>query len=106
VLHEALAVSPQDPMATELLAKALEATSDAKLNLNLDGSRVPDGLDDDAGEEFGELERRLNGSLREIEGNRVAGRRGRRRRVEQLVVDEEEGESGFGESMVVDSDEG
>jgi anaphase-promoting complex subunit 6 len=42
--------------------------------------------------------------LRELEQNRVAGRRGRRRRNAEGVAAEEA--SQFGESMVVDSDEG
>jgi anaphase-promoting complex subunit 6 len=60
--------------------------------------------DADENDEMEELDRRMNGKLREIEQNRVAGRRSRRRRHAQGVADEDL--SAFGESMIVDSDEG
>lgn len=104
ILHEALAVTPQDPMATELLNRALDAVGDNTLlidNGSLDSGLVHDNGDD---EEIEELDRRMHGRLREIEQNRVAGRKGRRRRHAQGVVEEEV--SQLGESMMVDSDEG
>jgi anaphase-promoting complex subunit 6 len=99
-LHEALAVSPNDPMAVDLLNRALELNESDTGLLELGEEEQVDGE-----EEIEELERRMNGRLREIEQNRVAGRRGRRRRHAQ-GGGEEEGESAFGESMVVDSDDG
>lgn len=104
VLHEALAVSPQDPLATELLNKALEYSGEENVmieNGSLDARLVEDAKDD---EEIEELERRMHGRLREIEQNRVAGRRGRRRRHAEGPANEDL--SQFGESMMVDSDEG
>jgi anaphase-promoting complex subunit 6 len=103
-LHEALAVSPQDPMATDLLNRALEINESESGGLLEAGPGAT--LDEpDENEEIEELERRMNGKLREIEQNRVAGRRGRRRRHAQGQAEEED-LSAFGESMVVDSDEG
>lgn len=114
-LHEALAVGPQDPMATDLLARALEinmgneeeeakaaeerrAVRDAeKESALLGGGGGGGGSDDD--EEAGEIDRRI-GSLKEIHLNRVAGRgrrRGGRRAMEDVSMLEE--------SMMVDSDE-
>lgn len=115
ILHEALAVSPQDPMATELLNKALEYISDddklienVAVNENSENGKVVEvEVDEDpaADAEIEELERRMNGRLKEIEQNRVAGRRGRRRmQVERAALDDM---SQYGESMIVDdSDEG
>lgn len=104
-LHEALAVAPQDPMATDLLNRALEANEvDSGL---IDAGPGPDARlleDSREDEEIEELERRMNGRLRELEQNRVAGRRGRRRRHAQGMATEDL--SAFGESMIVDSDEG
>jgi anaphase-promoting complex subunit 6 len=104
-LHEALAVSPQDPMATDLLNRALEI-NESDSGLLESGTAAGSDMADDADEndEMEELDRRMNGKLREIEQNRVAGRRSRRRRHAQGVADEDL--SAFGESMVVDSDEG
>lgn len=108
VLHEALAVSPQDPMATELLAKALDATSEGVYMM--ESGKVADALEGDrVDEEMEELDRRMNGKLREIHQNTVGGRRRGRRRhagVGMMVDMEGDGESAFGESMVVDSDDG
>jgi anaphase-promoting complex subunit 6 len=102
VLHEALAVSPQDPMATDLLNRALEASDGTVVDKGSIVELVEDGRDD---EEIEELDRRMNGRLREIEQNRVAGRRGgRRRRHAQGLAAEDL--SQLGESMMVDSDEG
>ncbi|KAF2023572.1 TPR-like protein [Setomelanomma holmii] len=105
VLHEALNVSPQDPMATDLLNRALEASSE-DTNLIPEAGQSADCLDDDDAnnEEMEALDRHMHGKLREIEQNRVAGRRGRRRRHAQGLAAEDL--SQFGESMVVDSDEG
>lgn len=102
VLHESLAVFPQDPMATDLLNRALEAMDGLFLDQGHVVELIEDGQDD---EEIEELDRRMNGRLREIEQNRVAGRRGgRRRRHAQGLAAEDL--SQFGESMIVDSDEG
>jgi anaphase-promoting complex subunit 6 len=104
-LHEALAVSPQDPMATDLLNRALEI-NESDSGLLESGTAAGSDMAEDADEndEMEELDRRMNGKLREIEQNRVAGRRSRRRRHAQGVADDDL--SAFGESMVVDSDEG
>lgn len=100
-LHEALAVSPQDPMATDLLNRALEDNqSDGVLGADkfwTSGDQMS-GLGSVGDEEVEELERRIGGRLREIQQNRVAGRGGRRKRGGG------EEESGYGDSMVVDSD--
>jgi anaphase-promoting complex subunit 6 len=101
VLHEALAVSPQDPMATDLLNRALDASDGLTVTNGHAVESLDDGKED---EEIEELDRRMNGKLREIEQNRVAGRRGRRRRHAQGMAEEDL--SAFGESMMVDSDEG
>ncbi|KAF1954049.1 anaphase-promoting complex subunit Cut9 [Byssothecium circinans] len=103
-LHEALATAPQDPMATDLLNRALEANEEA------DGMAMLTGSSDDLGfvvkgqngsrsdDEMVELDRRI-GSLREIQQNRVAGR-GKRRAGRREMPDV----SLLGESMMVDSD--
>ncbi|KAF2852108.1 TPR-like protein [Plenodomus tracheiphilus IPT5] len=108
VFHEALAVSPQDAMATDMLTRALSVNEvDSGWGLQIGGAV---GQDEESAmrmlapreeEEIDELDRRMHGRLKEIEMNRVAGRRGRRRREVQA-----EDESAFGESMMVDSDEG
>ncbi|KAH4104390.1 hypothetical protein HBI24_119340 [Parastagonospora nodorum] len=97
ILHEALAVAPQDPMATDLLNRALDNSDD----MAVEKGHVVELLEDRDDEEIEALDRRMNGRLREIEQNRVAGRRGRRRRHAQGL----EEESLMEESMVVDSDE-
>ncbi|KAJ4336241.1 anaphase-promoting complex subunit Cut9 [Didymella glomerata] len=106
VLHEALALAPQDPMATDLLNRALEANEvDERMRLSeeaQDGRVVgllDDEIEDDGFEEA--LRRRKQEALRDVEPNRVAGRRRRGRRHAAGFVEEE---SGMGESMVVDSD--
>ncbi|KAG9198419.1 anaphase promoting complex subunit cdc16 [Epicoccum nigrum] len=106
-LHEALAVAPQDPMATDLLNKALDANeADCPLallepRLSRSGARlIEDEVDDPA---FEDALRRRKNALRDMEPNRVAGRRGGRRR-RYAAGGFGEGESGVGESMVVDSD--
>ncbi|KAL5116590.1 anaphase-promoting complex subunit Cut9 [Pleosporales sp. CAS-2024a] len=99
ILHEALAVSPQDPMATDLLSRAMEHSDEAMD----DNGRMVELVDDGEDEELDELDRKMNAKLREIEQNRVAGRRGRRRR---HAGGPEVDESILGESMMVDSDEG
>jgi anaphase-promoting complex subunit 6 len=81
-LHEALAVSPQDPIATDLLGKALEVNE-----------AVP--LMGDSEEE--ELERRIGG--RKAEAAKGKTRRRPRGRLSELDV------TGAGESMLVDSDD-
>ncbi|KAH9882551.1 hypothetical protein J1614_000787 [Plenodomus biglobosus] len=106
VFHEALTVSPQDAMATDMLVRAL-AVNEAESGWGLQIGGVEEELrgsgmlGEREEEEIEELERRMHGKLKEIETNRVAGRRGRRRRGVQS-----EDESAFGESMLVDSDEG
>ena len=103
-LHDALRVAPQDPMATDLMNRALEASEDEPLAAAAWFDSDPAAAyraqtsQDDADAEH--LERRINGQLREIEQNRVAGRRGRRRRAPVPVEDM----SALGESMLVDSD--
>jgi anaphase-promoting complex subunit 6 len=102
VLHEALAISPQDPMATDLLNRALEASDGSAVVKGSIVELVDEGKED---EEIEELDRRMNGKLRELEQNRVAGRRGGRRRRHAQGLPAED-VSQFGESMIVDSDEG
>jgi anaphase-promoting complex subunit 6 len=97
ILHQALAVSPQDPMATDLLNRALEASE-----TDTETGRVVELMDGEGDEEIEELDRRMEGKLREIQGNGGSRRRGRRRHAQGV----EEDASAFGESMVVDSDEG
>ncbi|CAI6293672.1 unnamed protein product [Periconia digitata] len=104
-LHEALAVAPQDPMATDLLTRALELNEEGDEMGVLDADEYGVGKHGMLGggaaasdDEVEELDRRL-GSLREIQQNRVAGRgkrRGGRRPVEDMSMLEE--------SMLVDSD--
>jgi anaphase-promoting complex subunit 6 len=111
-LHDALRVAPQDPMATDLMNRALEASEDEPLasagaaaataaaSFDSDATaayRAPTAHDD---ADVAHLERRINGQLREIEQNRVAGRRGRRRRAPVPAEDM----SALDESMLVDSD--
>ncbi|KAK8187306.1 hypothetical protein HDK77DRAFT_378166 [Phyllosticta capitalensis] len=83
VLHEALAVSPQDPIATDLLSRALEAVE----SVDLMGQSEEE-----------ELERRLKGRQIGV-GQR---RRTRRRAVREI----EDSMTGVGDSMVVDEDVG
>lgn len=97
--HEALAVSPQDPIATDLLAKALEENSQGQgwggLGGGGDGSPVDDGVD----EAFeGVLERR---KMEAREGGKGAGaRRARARGMGRESVSVMEGD----ESMMVMSE--
>ncbi|TPX08158.1 uncharacterized protein E0L32_001946 [Thyridium curvatum] len=65
VLHEALAISPQDPIATELLNKALEETADADLGVGQPGA---------AGEEPGAVEAEMVGFERELLQKRQVAR--------------------------------
>ncbi|KZM19164.1 anaphase-promoting complex subunit Cut9 [Ascochyta rabiei] len=106
VLHEALAIAPQDPMATDLLNRALEANeTDSGVSMfepaqSHNGQLLIEDEVDDPG--FEEALKRRKNALRDMEPNRVAGRRRRGRRHAAGFVDEE---SGAGESMLVDSDE-
>ncbi|KAJ4331668.1 anaphase-promoting complex subunit Cut9 [Ascochyta clinopodiicola] len=105
VLHEALAISPQDPMATDLLNRALEANeTDSGVSM-LEPAQSHNGqllLEDEVDDrDFEEALKRRKNALRDMEPNRVAGRRRRGRRHAAGFVDEE---SGMGESMLVDSD--
>ncbi|KAF2685106.1 anaphase-promoting complex subunit Cut9 [Lentithecium fluviatile CBS 122367] len=103
-LHEALAVAPQDPMATDLLNRALAANEEDSAG-GFGGPPVDKrafGMErgmDGWEEDDEELERQV-GSLKEIQQNRVAGR-GRRGKRRGAPVDDT---SAFGESMMVDSD--
>ncbi|KAF2703027.1 TPR-like protein [Pleomassaria siparia CBS 279.74] len=99
-LHEALAVAPQDPMATDLLGRALEVNENENGILGVekpaeDGDYVGSFSDD-------EVDINIHGRLREIQQNRVAGRGSRRRGGGAGMMDMDE--SGFEESMIVDSD--
>ncbi|KAF2841296.1 cell division cycle protein-like protein [Patellaria atrata CBS 101060] len=85
-LHEALAVSPQDPIATELLSKALEASEIVAIM----GQSEED-----------EFERKIGANKRDA----VTARRTRRANKDQ-VDDEERRMTGLGgDSMMLDSDE-
>lgn len=103
-LHEALAVAPQDTMATDLLTRALNVNGeDEEVGGTEKGRFVEQSLGGTVSDdEMEELDRRIGGKLREIQQNRVAGRGGRRGR--RNVGGEEL--SALGESMMVDSDEG
>lgn len=95
--HEALAAAPQDPMATDLLNRALEANEDdapfagVDKTLGIEQSMGAEGSD----EEVEEVERLLGGRLREIQQNKVAGRSRRRRNVDLSALEED---------MAMDSD--
>jgi anaphase-promoting complex subunit 6 len=97
-LHQALAVAPQDPMATDLLNRALEDQGDIG-NMTLDKT-VEDANMFKGYKNIPALEDGIDAKLKEIQQNRVAGRGGRRGR-RHVSVDE----SGYGDSMIVDSDE-
>jgi anaphase-promoting complex subunit 6 len=100
-LHEALAIAPQDPMATDLLNRAFEANGSENAEFGV--NRGFEDWGEQVGEyEVEELDRRIDGKLKEIQQNRVAGRGSRRTRRAAGLGDE----SAYGESMVVDSDEG
>ncbi len=83
-LHEALAVSPQDPVATELLNKALEVQE----NMPLGGEEEDDDID-----------RRIGGLVREVTSRKGGSRISRRSRVSASASAAGEG------SMMVDSDD-
>jgi anaphase-promoting complex subunit 6 len=98
-LHEALAVAPQDPMATDLLNRALEDQGDiGTMDLYNKPGDSDESLPDNA---VRDLDHRAEMQLRELQQNSVAGRGGRRGRRYAAAMDE----SGYGDSMVVDSDE-
>lgn len=97
--HEALNVAPQDPMATDLLNRALEANEDDERYAGVNRTiRAELGAAGEASDEENDVERVLGGRLREIQQNKVAGRSRRRRNaaVEDL--------SALEEDMVVDED--
>ncbi|KAJ4326623.1 anaphase-promoting complex subunit Cut9 [Fusarium piperis] len=102
VLHEALAISPQDSIATELLNKALEETA------------LLDGAAESEAEDLAEFEHALG--QRKVEASvKVNGRRGGRgmmdkgkgrvRRSRRMTVLEDEDEVGKGDSMMDMSDD-
>ncbi|KAF2467895.1 anaphase-promoting complex subunit Cut9 [Lindgomyces ingoldianus] len=104
-LHEALAVAPQDPMATDLLTRALELCESDDSLLGAEGSMGESvGMGAVSDEDIdNELEGKIS-RLREIQQNR-AGRGGRRgRRGGAGFVGGGALEDEGGESMVVDSD--
>ncbi|KAF2125302.1 anaphase-promoting complex subunit Cut9 [Dothidotthia symphoricarpi CBS 119687] len=115
VLHEALAVAPQDPLATDLLNKALEANeTDSGVDMggqSWTAGRIIGDADEhghallhagNEDDEFDDLDRKMNGRLREIEQNRVAGRRGARRRRIGDGRPDDSGMLGEGDSMMLD----
>ncbi|KAF9691418.1 hypothetical protein EKO04_010623 [Ascochyta lentis] len=99
--HEALTTTPQDPMATDLLGRALELNElDSGASMlepahSRSGQGLLDDQVDDPALEEALMQRRKN-ALRDMEPNRAAGRRRRGRRHAAGFVEEE--------SMVVDSD--
>ncbi|KAK3080320.1 hypothetical protein LTS18_002445 [Coniosporium uncinatum] len=135
VLHEALAVAPQDGVATELLSRALDALGDEGGALNGGVGSGAGGGGEIVDEE--EFERGLEAAREKILGRRTQGRRtaataaGSRGKGRQVLSSppppaDEEDESGFdeggggmesppeaeaadysveGESMMVDTDE-
>jgi anaphase-promoting complex subunit 6 len=85
-------------MATDLLNRALEDQGDIG-NMTLDKT-VEDANMFKGYKNIPALEDGIDAKLKEIQQNRVAGRGGRRGR-RHVSVDE----SGYGDSMIVDSDE-
>ena len=84
-LHEALAVSPQDPVATELLSKALEANETMPL------------MEESEEDEF---ERRIDGNRRDAEREKQL----KAKRVGKRRVNSKGGDAFEGESMEVDTE--
>lgn len=84
-LHEALAVSPQDPVANDLLGKALEESAATGMGMvDVPGGAGGLGIKDDAVEDF--VESRKRDAL-----DRAANGVGRRRRKgKEVAVDEDE----------------
>ncbi|OCK97180.1 TPR-like protein [Cenococcum geophilum 1.58] len=98
-LHEALAVSPQDPIATDLLGKALGANEEVALmgeSEEEDFERKIGGRKEDAHQAMRARRRRSRTGMR-------AGRKGRASHIDGSLA--MEGEEGGAESMLVDSDE-
>ncbi|EEU44772.1 uncharacterized protein NECHADRAFT_63655 [Fusarium vanettenii 77-13-4] len=103
VLHEALAISPQDSIATELLNKALEETA------------LLDGAAESEAEDLAEFEhalgqRKMEASVK-VNGRRGGGRgmmdkgKGRVRRSRRMTVLEDEEDEIKGDSMMDMSDD-
>lgn len=85
--HEALAVSPQDPVANDLLARALEENAMAQ-GWGVDGMKG----DQEKAEEA--LEEAMQVKLKHLEWNRRMGRGGRQRG--RVIGEEGDGEDGGG----------
>ncbi|KAF2197137.1 TPR-like protein [Delitschia confertaspora ATCC 74209] len=111
-LHQALAVSPQDPIATDLLNRALEQNETESMGRNdlvgWAGAETSMSGIVASDDEVDELERKISDQLKQIERSKVTGRRGRRGRnrgggLEMDVDMSVDGMTG-GESMMVDSD--
>ncbi|KAE9981197.1 hypothetical protein BLS_007707 [Venturia inaequalis] len=85
-LHEALALAPQDPVATDLLTRAMAAMEEEPV------------MDERVGREF---DRRVE----EIKPSSLRGRRGKVRRLRGQQAEEVHSHLGEGESMVVDEDD-
>lgn len=109
-LHQSLAVAPQDPVATDLLTRALEQNESESMErggwAGWSGTESGVSAPSQPEEEVDELERRIEEQLRQIQKGKVTGRsrrRGKKGNVD-LGMDVDMSVDGIGDSMVVDSD--
>ena len=98
-LHEALAVSPQDPIATDLLGKALGANEEVALM----GESEEEDFERKIGGSMEDARRAMKARRRRSRTGMRAGRKWRASHIDGSL--DMEGEEGGAESMLVDSDE-